>query len=143
MAGTLVDIGTGTTVGFGTSAWAFNLLGLSLDDIAREALETSHMGTAAPGASTFGNRTFIPGDLSDPGTLEVTGHFNPDTLPIIDAVAETITVTFPLFAGDATAAAWEFSGFMTNFSLTDELETVMEFTAEIKITGNVTLTPAA
>lgn len=143
MAGGTVDVGTGTTLVFGTSSFTSELLSVGHSGISRVSIETSHMGTAAPGAGKFGNMTFIPGDLSDPGELSVEFHFDPDQLPPIDKVKETITVTFPLVAGDATAAKFASDGFMTDFEYTDDLETKMTATATIKLSGEVTQTVAA
>jgi len=142
MPGALVDAGTGTVVTFVTSAFTFQLLSLSHSGINRESIDTSHMGTAAPAAGKFGNRTFIPGDLSDPGEVTMEGHFNPDTIPPIDAASETIRIEFPLSAGGLTKAKYEFSGFMTSFEYEDPLEDKMTATFTVKATGNVTRTAA-
>jgi len=143
MAGALVDNGTGTTITFGTSSFTSNLLNASHSGINRESLPTSHMGTADAGSGTFGNMTFIPGQLSDPGELTVEFHFDPDKEPLIDQPAETITVTFPLVAGDATPAKWASSGFAISWEYTDDLESIMVVTATFKLTGEVTQTAAA
>jgi hypothetical protein len=101
------------------------------------------MGTAAPGAGKFGNKTFKPGDLSEPGTLEIEGHLDPDDEPPIDQVAETWTVTFPLVAGDATAANWAASGFAVSYSVDNGLEEVMTIRMDVKLSGNITQVAAA
>lgn len=136
----LVDNGTGTTVTFGTSAFTAELLSVSWGGINRVSLETSHMATPAPGASNFGNMTFLPGDLSDPGELTMDIHFNPDTEPPIDQPAETITVTWPLAAGDTTPAIWAATGFVTSYEPGATLEEVMTATMTVKLSGNITLT---
>ena len=143
MAGSTVDIGTGTTITFGTSNFSSELTGLGWSGIARESVDTSHMGTSAAGATEIGQRTFIPGDLVDPGEISIELHFDPDQQPPIDQATETITISFPLVAGDATPADWACSGFMTDFELGVPLEDKMTATATLKITGNITLTAAA
>jgi len=144
MAGASVNVGTGTTLTAGTSGWTAELLSLDLNGIAREAIETSHSGTAAAGAGKHANRTYIPGDLADPGSLDVTFHFNPDTEPPIDQPAETWTVAFPLVSGDSTPASWAASGFMTEFSVTGPgQDDKMVGSATIKLSGNTTRTAAA
>jgi hypothetical protein len=143
MAGTPVDVSTGMTVVFGTSGFSAQLIDAGQSGISRNAIDTSHMGTAAAGANTFGNRTFIPGRLSDPGTFEMEVHFDPDIEPPIDQPAETITVTFPLASGDVTAANWAFSGFVTDISDAYPLDDKMVQTLTVKISGNVTLTAAS
>ena len=138
--GTNVDIGTGTIITFATSAFTADLLSVDLSGITRESIETSHMGTAAPGAGEIANKTFIPGDLTDPGEISIEIHFNPETTPPIDAAAEVITITWPLAAGQAVAGTWASSGFMTDFTITDPLEDKMTATATIKLSGPITLT---
>jgi hypothetical protein len=143
MPGATVDIGTGATITFGTSSWTAELLDIQWSGISRESVETSHMGTAAPGVGKFGNRTHIPGDLSDPGELRIQFHLDPDDEPPIDQPAETITVAFPLVSGDATPANWAGSGFATDFSLSVPLEDKMTGEMTVKFTGNITQTAAA
>jgi hypothetical protein len=110
------------------------------DGIERESVPTSHMGTAAAGANKFGNMTFIPSDLVDPGTLTVDFNFNPDTLPPIASAAATCTVAI----GDsATQATWAASGFMTSIKFTGPLGDKMTAQAKVKLSGNVTRTAGA
>lgn len=142
MAGTNVDVSTGLTVVFGTSAFTGDVIGLTIDGITRVAVDTSHMATAAAGAGKYGNMTFISGDLSDPGSLGLEIHFNPETTPPIDLVAETITITWPLAAGDSTAAKFAASGFCTDIGIAAPLDDKMVQSLTFKISGNVTLTAA-
>ena len=143
MPGSTNDVATGITLTFGTSGFTAELTSVSWSGISRVSLDTSHMGTAAPGSGKFGNMTFKPGDLSDPGELQVEFFFNPDTEPPIDQPAETITVTFPLVTGDTTAAKWAASGFITSYEMTGELENMMTGSMTVKFSGNVTQTAAA
>ena len=101
-----VDIGTGTSILFGTSGFAAELTSVSMDGISREIVETSHLGTPIAGAGKLGSKTFIAGDLSDPGTLSIEGHFDADIIPPLEAAAELITITFPLGAGESVATTW-------------------------------------
>ena len=123
-----VDIGTGTTVDFGTSSFSMELIDVNHDGIERESNATSHMGTT-------GGMTFIPGDLYDPGTLELEGHFDPsDTVPI-DQAAEPITITYPDGSTDIA------SGFITSVGRASPLEGVMIQTISVKLTGDITGVP--
>lgn len=142
MPGQDVDVSTGLTVAFATSAFSAELLDVSLGGIARAAIETSHMGTAAAGASEFGNKTFIPGRLVDGGEYTLETHFNPQTLPIIGAAAEVITVTFPKAPGDTTAANYAFTGFVTAIDKALPLDDKMTASITVKVTGGQVLTPA-
>ena len=141
MASPAVDVGTGTTIVFGTSSWTAEITDFAHDEITRASIDTTNLATAVAGAGKIGSRTFIPADLSDPAGLTINGHFNPDTKPPIEGVAETITITFPDHGG-ATEATWVFSGFMTGFSYGVPLEDKMTFSAKIKASGNITITSA-
>ena len=132
------DILTGATLTAGTSSWSADLTGIS-PEFSREAVETTHLGTAAPGAGKFGNKTFIPARTSG-GTCGVEGFYNPDTIPPTDAVTETWTIQYTASGGDSTGASLAFSGFMTNFAITGSLDEAITFTADLQISGNVTRT---
>src|SRR5262249_47186668 len=114
----------------------------SWDGIDRQMFETTHMGTAAPGSNKFGNKTFIPSKLSDPGSLSMEIHYNPQTNPPIDGALETITVTFPLVSGDSTAASWSASGAAQSLRIQDPHDGLMTATMVVKLSGNVTMTDA-
>ena len=132
MAAGRADVATGTTIGFGTSAFVAKLLSIS-QRMTRESIDTSHMGTTL-------NRTFIPGDLVDRGEVDIEFLFDPDDEPPIDKVAETVTITFPLFEGGITPATFEFSAFMTDYEDSGELEGLLRATAKLKISGAITYT---
>lgn len=127
MASPACDILTGSTITFSTGFFA-QIVSASWSGQSRPAIPTSHCGTAT-------KATFIPGGICDPGSLEVELHFNPDTTPPTEAVAETLTFTF---AGGAT---WAATGFMTDFAWRGELDGKMIATATIKFSGDITITP--
>ena len=129
------DTGTGSTVTFGTSGWAGEILDINFDGFNREAIDTTHLGTTTA-------RTFMPSDLYDPGELTLEVQFDGDDGPPI-AAAETITITFPLKSGDTTAGNWAGSGFVTGFSFGLPLEGKQTGTMTIKFTGAITETDAA
>ena len=132
----MADIGTGTTIAFGTSSFSAELLGISQDGMSRPAIDTSHMGT-----STW--KTFMPGDLVDNGEVQMEIAFNPDNQPPISAVAETITITFPVPAGSSSGATAAFSGFVTDWGVQGPLEERMTSTITIKVSGQITWTDAS
>ena len=135
-----VDVATGLTLTFGTSSWAPQITGVGQAGVSREAIATSHHGTAAAGAGTFGNATFVPGRIVDPGSLEIEGHYNPDEIPPIGEDAETVTLAYAASGGDSSGATVASSGFLTDFSTTGELDGKITFTATLKRSGNVTRT---
>ena len=143
MAGAKENLFTGTTIVFGTSAFAADLMGASVGGISRAAIPTSHAGTSEPGAGKYGNMTFIPAALSNPGELTMEIAHDPDQEVPIDQPAETITFTFAKLAADASAAIETFSGFCTAFDFTGALEDKYTATMTIQRSGEVTQTAAA
>lgn len=141
MAGGAVDIGTGATIAFATGFFA-QITDINWSGISRPAIDTSHMGISASGAGKFGEKTFMPGDLVDPGELTVEMHFNPITDPPIGDATETMTLTFPTFSGDSTGTTYACDGFFTDWEFSVPLEDKMVATATLKLSGNVTITDA-
>ena len=142
LGGTAVDVGTGAVVTFATSGFTAQLVNLTINGIARTSVPTSHMGTVAAPENTFGNMTFMPGDLSDPGELVMEVHFNPDTEPPIDQPAEVINIDFHIVGDDQENTAWDTNGFVTNYEVGTPLEDKMTATLTVKLTGNITIDPS-
>lgn len=126
-----VDNGQGASITFGTSGFTANIESISHDGLERESIPTTHLGTTTA-------RTFIPGDLYDPGELTLDVQFNPDDWPPIDQAAETITVTFPLGSGASTPATWAASGFATGFNYGIQVESLMTGQLTCKFSGAIT-----
>jgi hypothetical protein len=120
------DIGTGTTLTF--SGFTMELLSVSWTGIERAAIDSSHMGTT-------GGRTFLDGDLYDPGEVVADVHLNTTEAPPITAAATTLTIKFP--PNTVTNDTWTASAFMTGFEFTDPLEDKMTATATFKCSGSI------
>ena len=117
----VTDTPRGTTLTLGTSTWeSAELTSISWDGVTQSSIDTTHFGSTAPAdGQEFGGRTFIAGDLTDPGELTFTANFNPNhDLPFLDGSTELITVTWPSSGG--TAASWSAQGFGTAFSMEGE-----------------------
>lgn len=143
MAGATVNIGTGTMITFNTSGFTAEVIEtVDWTNVARQAVDTTHMKSTQASAGQFGGRTFMPTKYADPGQVALMVHFNPDTNVPIHANPETIRVTFPLVSGDATAAYWESSGFITEMGPSIPLEDKMVNRLTVKLTGLVTMTDA-
>ena len=122
------DLGTATTVTFGTSAFAFELLDVSgSGNLSREAIDVTHMGS-----SSF--RAFMPSDLKDGGEFSLQGHYGGLASPPVASTGETITI-----AWGGTTDTWAFPGFMTEYTPGAPLEDKMTFSATIKVAGAITL----
>ena len=61
-----IDIGTGSTLTATTWATtgAIAILSMEVSDLSRESVDIAHLGTTTA-------RAFMPGDLYDPGTIEL------------------------------------------------------------------------
>ena len=125
----MAEVGTGTSITFDTGFFA-EILSVNWSGISRAVIDTTHMGTTTA-------MTYTPGDLIDPGELQVEIAFAPGTAPPWDSVAETVTVTWP----DAGAATWAASGFMSGFEATGTIEERMTATGTLKLSGDITITP--
>ena len=122
------QLGTGTTMTFGTSGWAPEILSVNGPGLGNEAIENSHMGTP----NDF--KTYEPGKLAEPGEVSMSVKFNPTNAqnPPITNDPETITITFP---DGSTHAA---KGFLTAFTPTGAIEQQATADVTIKFTGAVT-----
>lgn len=138
-----VDIGTGTSVVFGTSGFNAQIIDISGPGFERGSVETSHMGTAGPGANQVGSKTHLPVDLVNISELTLEVHLNPSLLPPIHGALETVTITFPVPAGLTNPATWVGQGFMTKYDPKVPLEGKMTATLSIQFSGPLTRTAAS
>lgn len=125
------DIGFGATVTF-QSGFVAQARNITWGGLMRGSFDTSH------NAVTSGYRTFLPGDLKDPGTLTIEVLHDPDDniLAALAAAPETVTLTWPVPAGGTVAATWACSGFMTKYDPVNcPMDDVLTATIEIKFTG--------
>jgi len=138
MASPTVNQNYGGTIAFGTSTtFTAELTDWDYTGAQREAIETTHLGSTDVTTGKIGNRTYMPNDLVDGGEISATIHFNPDTVPPIHAVPETITLNF---GPTADAATWAFSGFITSYRWTAPLDDKMTGEFTIKVSGPITIT---
>ena len=129
MASPSVDIATGITIVFSTSAFLAEILDITGPGLTRESVDVTHQGTVDA-------RIHAPVDLFDGGEMSFDVHFNPDTDPPIDQDVETVTITWP------STAKWEFDGFMTAYEPSAPLEDKMVGSITIKVSGDITITAA-
>jgi hypothetical protein len=143
MPGTAVDLGTGTSILFGTSAFSAELLSISWTGISREVVDTTPLSITPAAAGTIGNRRYKGAHAVDPGSLECEFHFNPTLTPPIGEPEEMITITFPLVEGDLTATKWQANGTMTSYEISGiQLDTKMVARSTIKLTGAIAIIEA-
>ena len=125
-----VDIATGITIVFGTSAFEAEITDVAGPTSSRDSVEVTHQ-------ESIGGREFTPTDLPDYGEISWDIHFNPDDDPPVDLAPEVITVTWP------SGATWAFLGFVTSYEPAGPLLDKMTGSITVKISGVITVTPAA
>ena len=126
------EVGTGATLTLGTTAISLEATSISSSGVAWSALETTYLGTT-------GAKTFVRGDLYDPGEVTVEFWANPsemDTL-LTNAASEVITITYP-DSGGATEVA---TGFVTSWDPSSiEVEGLITGSLTFKRTGAIVFT---
>lgn len=122
------NIGTGSTITFGTSSFSADILDIQRTGIARGAIETTHMGTT-------GGQEFMPTDLYNPGEVEVEFAWIGSLDPPYDGAIETVTINC---AGAGSGHNWASSAFCTNFEYGLPLEEKMTGRMTLKCTGDIT-----
>lgn len=122
--------GTGATVTFGTTGVSLEATSIQSAGISWAALETTYLGTTTA-------KTFVRGDLYDPGTITVSFNTDPDTYDDLIGCSdsETVTITYT----DTPAATEAATGFITNFDpSTHEVDQIVSGSVTVKRTGAVT-----
>ena len=120
--------GQGSTITFGTSSFAAELIDIDGPEESRGVIESTHMGTTS-------TKTFIPTELIDNGTVTMTVVFDAtnDNSPISGAT-ETVTIVY----GGVGGPSWAFSAFCINYKPQAAMGERMTATIELKITGAIT-----
>lgn len=117
MAGATTRISGGLTVAFGTSAFSQNLLSYTMSGRSIGAIETTHQGTTVATSNEVGGKTYAAEYFGDPGTLVLNMHYDPDKVPPMNGVAETITITYRTESGDSTGTILSVSGLLVDDSV--------------------------
>lgn len=109
------DTGNTGTIVFGTTGFTAKYRVLAEAEQERPKLKDSDLST-----SQF--ETYIPGDLAEPGEIQIEFYFDATaTPPDIHAVPETVTLTLPLQSG-TTAATLVGTAFLTKRTITPNLQ---------------------
>ncbi len=133
--------GTGATLAFTTNDYAVRIKGVEWSGYSRPALETTYL------ASSEG-REYIPGDLYEPGQMDVEFDSDPNLLDALkthltSAATDTVTLTFDQETGETSACSVAVGGFIIDHSLSVVTEEVVSGSFSIKLTGTITNTDAA
>lgn len=126
----------GTKLKKGTTAIA-ELTSIGGLDLSADTIETTTLDSAD------GYRTFTQG-LKDGGEVSISGYFDPvEHDGLLDdfnsGTAANYTIEFPAALG----AKWDFSGVVTAYSTSAEMEDNISFEATLKVSGKPTLTVTA
>lgn len=121
------QIGTGTTITFGTTNFVANIVSADVGEVKRDSKDSTYLGTTTA-------KTYIPVTLYDSGELGFKAQFdaaNGTNVPIAHA-AETITIAF---AGGHSVAG---TGFMTGYKITVQTEDIIMADFKVKFSGALT-----
>ena len=131
------DIGTGASLALTTSGWTPQITEMNWGGIDREMVETTHLATTTA-------KTYLPGDLYDPGELSLSVFYEPGNEPPTNGALETVTLTFPLNTAQSVdvAATLAGSAAMTSFSFGVPLEDMITADVSFKFSGPLTWTSA-
>lgn len=125
-----VDQGYGITIGFGTSSFSAEVIeDVDASPVERTAIETTHH------AVTGGYRTYIPGDLIEPGGFSFRINYDTDVQPPIADVAEVITLTFNPAVGETVGATLVCTGFLTSWTWANPIDDRRTANIDVKFTG--------
>ncbi len=143
--GTTVSFATSSTWDMAGGATDVELLSISHSGGGdRAVVDVSHVNTAAPSAGTFGNRSFLLGSLTSPGEFTIECHLDPDVIPVLNAIAEVMTITFPKRDHDTSGPIWLVTGGMTGYEMSGpSADDKYTCTFTWAATGEITITAAA
>jgi hypothetical protein len=135
-----VGVPTGTTITFATSGFTANIINsIQWTGISRPVIETTHFGSTQATTRQIGGRTFIPGKLTDPGTLEIEVQYDPTAEIPVRRDAETITIQPPTGQASGTISG---TGFVSQVSIGEPLDGLPTAQLTIKWSGLVS-TPSS
>lgn len=128
--------GTGATIQFGSSTFASDLISLTLPEITREAIDTTHLGTT-------GAKTAKPAKLRNVGEIQAEFDHDPAQLDLTKRDAEQITISYPLLTGQATPTRLVFNGFVISQGGEEmKIDDRMRTKVTIRVNGDITVNAA-
>ena len=135
--GNAADIGYATTISILSS---YQITDISIDGFGERSVVDISSST-----STNAYRIFLPGDLKDPGTATVEFNLLTNALAayktLIAAAKTSGTITFPVATdGGAVAGTFVVDMFVTSLGMAIPIDDRMVATANVKLSGEPTLT---
>lgn len=130
-----VDEGAGGRLVLSTTSYTAEIVSITPSGRKRASIDTTHLASTA--------KTFMPGDLVDPGKFEVVIHYPPDTPPVFSA-AENFTLYFPPSGTQTTGAYLRASGFIEELAGPPvKVDELLEMTMTVQLSGVVTTAAGA
>lgn len=129
--------GTGASIAFGTTTtFLSDLISLTLPEESREVIDTTHLGTTVA-------KTSKPAKLKMIGDIQAEFDYNPSAPKLVDQAMETITINFPLLAGQTTPKKKVFTGYVSQQGGEEMVvDKPMRTKVTIKVSGDITETAA-
>lgn len=108
MATATVDVGTGSTVVFGTSTlFTPKITSIKLGAETVPVIDITNMGTT-------GYREKMQGDLKEPLAVTIETDYNPSLASILGTAAQTVTITFPIPSSGSSGATIAGTAFLSS-----------------------------
>lgn len=136
-------IGLGTTITFMSSGCEIEVVKAKRSAVTRSSHDTTHLGTMQAGLGNHGSRTFIPGKVSDPGSMDIEGHWSGPEMVLIESSIQRVRITLPIEPGYQTGESMECDAFIISAGETDfgpDDKMMVSFTA--KFSGETQYTAA-
>ena len=140
---TIAEVGSGFLIEFLGTGYAAEVVSIEFSDIgARKLLDATHLQTPVAGAGQIGSREFIVAKHTDPGKIDLTCHLDADHVPPAQGSLESMRLTFPLRAGQATPTKWTFVGAVETSRIGVGVDEIMGLSFSAKLSGSITITPS-
>lgn len=128
--------GTGASIQFEDSGFDAPLVSLTLPEVTREKIETSHLGTT-------GAKTNKPGKLIANGDISCVFRHDAEQDNLLLEEPELITISYPLLSGESEPKRLQFVGYAISQGGEDvSIDTIMDTNVTLAVSGPITVTPA-
>lgn len=130
----------GITLQFGTTdQFDADIVSVSGFNTQRTSVDVSHLNSPNQW------KEFLAG-MKDAGEISIDVHHDADIdvdAVLYDLETDTLTLTFPLKAGQSTAATFVCDAFCTGYQMNGPLDDRIAATVSFKLTGQPTFTPGS
>lgn len=142
--------GTRTTLSLSISTFLtddtdIQVTNIEWDGLERAVIETTHLLSTRPDHTNVGGRTYMMGDLDNPGDITIEISFDANKIPPFrpSATTEQEVLTLTFLSGSSTSATWVVTGGLKSFRLTNPLEERCTAVLVWKCSGLLTINAGA